>query len=204
MSQKVYVLTNEAMPDLVKIWFTDQPIEIRIRQLSKDTWVPLPFEAFYVAEVENMAWVESQLHLAFSHARINPRKEFFRIAPEQVAAALKLAELKNVTPEFDIVESPEEQDALDLARKRAERFNFEMIKIPVWSILTFKDDSGITCIVTDATKVELNGNIQSLFKATMNILQSKWQYRKSVRWGLYWKYEWETLVERRMRYELGE
>lgn len=205
MSQKVYVLINEAMPNLVKIGMTDQPLEQRIAELSRASWVPLPFEVFYAAEVQDMRKVEQLLHTVFMDKRINPRREFFTIAPEQVTAAIKLTEYqKDITPTKDIVDSKEEQDALNIARKKAERFNFSMIQVPVGSILEYKDDPSVTCIVVDNTKVEFRWGIQSLFWATMIVLHEKWFFWKSVQWWLYRRFEWETLVERRMRYETWE
>lgn len=41
----VYVLTNPAMPEYVKVGRTNN-IERRIKDLSKDTSVPLPFECY--------------------------------------------------------------------------------------------------------------------------------------------------------------
>lgn len=41
----VYVLTNEAMPEYVKIGFTHGSVQERIRQLDR-TGVPLPFEIY--------------------------------------------------------------------------------------------------------------------------------------------------------------
>jgi predicted GIY-YIG superfamily endonuclease len=41
----VYILTNESMPDLVKIGITDN-LERRIRELD-NTSTPLHFECFY-------------------------------------------------------------------------------------------------------------------------------------------------------------
>jgi hypothetical protein len=44
MPDVVYVLTNEAMPGLVKIGLTTDSLESRILQLSSATGVPLPFK----------------------------------------------------------------------------------------------------------------------------------------------------------------
>ena len=52
MADTVYILTNEAMPGLIK------------KQLYS-TGVPLPFELFYACEVSNCVSVESKLHDAF-------------------------------------------------------------------------------------------------------------------------------------------
>jgi hypothetical protein len=43
MAEIVYVLTNEAMPGLVKIGLSTDSIEIRLTQLRSHTGVPLPF-----------------------------------------------------------------------------------------------------------------------------------------------------------------
>ena len=55
MSDKriVYILTNEAMPGLIKIGYTDKSIEERMKELSRHTGVPLPFSCFYAIETDN-------------------------------------------------------------------------------------------------------------------------------------------------------
>jgi len=57
MSRIIYVLTNAAMPELVKIGITDGEVADRIRQLDT-TSVALPFECFYAAEVVDAEKVE--------------------------------------------------------------------------------------------------------------------------------------------------
>ena len=90
MQQTVYILTNEAMPGLVKIGFTEGSVENRISNLSSATGVPLPYECYYAAEVDDMKRVESLLHQLFSEHRINPKREFFRLDPEKVVLALSI------------------------------------------------------------------------------------------------------------------
>lgn len=84
----VYVLINEAMPGYVKVGKTDS-IERRLRDLDW-TNLPLPFECFYAARVADATFVEGQLHEAFGDNRVRARREFFRISPERVVAALRL------------------------------------------------------------------------------------------------------------------
>ena len=201
MSDKVYILTNPAMPDLVKIWMTGGELKTRIQDLSRATWVPLPFEVFYAAEVENMQNVENLIHQVFLDKRINPNREFFKVSPEQVVAAIKLAEIRNITPSEDIVDSLEEQKALDRARRIREVFKFNLVDIPVWSILHYKDDENIICEVVDDRRVIFKWEITYLSRITMRILQSKWIFRQAVQWSNRWMFEWETLTERRLRYE---
>src|SRR2546430_1343803 len=130
MIEIIYILTNEAMPGYVKIGRTSTSLEQRVRDLNSSTAVPLPFTVFYACTVEDSRFVEHQLHDAFDDIRINPRREFFHIAPERVVSALKLAELANITPKKDLVDSAEDQKALNEARARRSMFNFNMVGIP--------------------------------------------------------------------------
>lgn len=104
-------------PGYVKIGMTNGDLEERIRCLDT-TSVPLPFECFYAARVADAREVEKRLHDAFLDHRVRSNREFFEVAPERVASALKLAEIENVTPGRDFVESEEDQKALDEARAK--------------------------------------------------------------------------------------
>ena len=93
----VYVLTNPAMPRMVKIGRTGREIGARLSDLYT-TGVPLPFECEYAARVKDQNEVESAFHLAFGPYRVNPRREFFNIEPEQAITLLRLMALEDVTP----------------------------------------------------------------------------------------------------------
>lgn len=200
MSEIVYVLTNEAMPWYVKIGRTSGSLEKRIKELSASTSVPLPFTCFYACVVKDSGFVERQLHDAFGDIRVNPRREFFQIAPERVMSALRLAEIEDITPKDDIVENIEDQKALDEARKRRSKFNFEMVGIPVGAILTFVNDVNIIARVVEGKNIELNGQITSLSDSAWKILGYKYKPQGT----LYWMFEGETLDERRRRMESWE
>lgn len=202
MSEIIYILTNEAMPGYVKIGKTNNNLEQRIRELSGSTSVPLPFTVFYACTVKDSQFVEHQLHDAFDDSRVNPKREFFRVTPERVVAALKLAEIENITPTKDIVETKEDQEALDAARKIRSRFNFEMVKIPVGAELYFSRDENIKAKVVDThtpNSIEFNGKKTSLSHSAKKILG----YQYGVAGTDYWMYEGETLDERRRRLENG-
>ncbi len=202
MNDIIYILTNEAMPGYVKIGKTSNDLEQRIRELSASTSVPLPFTVFYACTVKNAQFVEHQLHDAFDDNRVNPKREFFRVAPERVVAALKLAEIENITPRNDIVETKEDQEALNAARKIRSRFNFEMVKIPIGALLYFSRDDNIKAKVIDnhsANSIEFNGKKTSLSLSAQKILG----YQYGVAGTDYWMYEGETLDERRKRLENG-
>lgn len=199
----VYILTNEAMAGYVKVGRTTTSLEQRIRELNSSTSVPLPFTAFYACTVNDATFVEHQLHDAFDDSRINPRREFFRIAPERVVAALKLAEIENITPKKDYVDAPEDQEALNRVRAIRSKFNFGMVDIPIGAELYFSRDESIKAKVVDThskNSIEFNGEVMSLSRAAQNILG----FDYGVAGTDYWMYEGETLDERRRRFESGE
>jgi hypothetical protein len=197
MTEIIYILINEAMPGYVKIGKTSTSLEQRIRELSASTSVPLPFTCFYACTVKDSAFVEHQLHDAFDNNRINPRREFFQIAPERVVSALKLAEIEDITPKKDFVESQADQDALNQARKIRSAFNFGMVNIPVGAELVFSRDESIKAKVLDNRSIEFDGVVTSLSNSAQKILG----YAYGVAGTDYWIYEGETLDARRRRLE---
>jgi hypothetical protein len=154
----VYVLINEAMPGLVKIGRTDTDLEGRMRQLD-GTGVPLPFECFRASRVVDAVFVEKRLHEAFADKRIRPNREFFDVDPQQVASALQLAELEDVTPKDDVLTEPTDKAALDNARKMRSAFNFQMVDIAPGSLLTFSKDENATATVIDKKYIEFEGEL---------------------------------------------
>ncbi|SHN90827.1 hypothetical protein BHECKSOX_987 [Bathymodiolus heckerae thiotrophic gill symbiont] len=88
MSNIVYVLTNPSIPDIVKIGMTTD-LTTRMRSLYNSS-VPVPFECYFACTVEDMSFVERQLHDGFDDFRVNPKREFFRVDPERVVSILKM------------------------------------------------------------------------------------------------------------------
>lgn len=78
----VYVLTNEAMPGLVKIGRSKHAAGARAKQIYKgDTGVPLPFDVFFECMFSDCIEGEALVHEAFDAQRVNPDREFFRVEP---------------------------------------------------------------------------------------------------------------------------
>lgn len=198
MNDIIYILINEAMPGYVKIGRT-QSLEQRIRSLDT-TSVPLPFECFYACTVADASFVERQLHDAFLDHRVRSSREFFELSPERVASALKLAEIENVTPGRDYVDSNEDQQALNQARKRRAMFNFKMVDIPIGAELVYIYDETVRAHVIDNKRIAINGVVTSLSASAQALLGYPYQVQGTI----YWMYEGETLDERRRRLELGE
>lgn len=199
MSEIVYILTNEAMPDYVKIGFTNNSLEQRLRQMDR-TNVPLPFECFYACEVENARKEEQWLHSIFADRRVREEREFFRVNPERVVAAIKRVETKEVTPNsFSYISQKEKQD-VEKSKQIRSKFDFQRYDIPVGSLLHFSRNNTITARVLPKNKIELEGAITSLSPSAQKLLG----YKRLVAGTLYWKYQDEILDERRKRIDSGD
>lgn len=171
----VYILTNPAIPNMIKIGMTSQEdVKIRMAQLY-NSGVPLPFECVYAARVSNFEKVEKALHIAFGPDRVNPRREFFTIEPAQAIAIIKLMEIEDVTPQ--VVNEKEEVDEVDreagveYSRKMRPRFNFLDMNIPVGSELVCVAN-GETVTVASERTVNFRGGETSLTNATRIILEN--------------------------------
>ena len=199
MSNIVYVLTNPSIPDIVKIGMTTD-LTTRMRSLYNSS-VPVPFECYFACTVKDMSFVEKQLHDGFDDFRVNPKREFFRVDPERVVSILKMVMIEDVTPKEDIVEDEIDQRSLDKEKKVRGRFNFDMIGVPVGSVLTFVKDPTITSVVIDKHKIEFEDELHSLSSSTLKIVHRMGYTWKQVSGPTYWMYEGETLNERRSRIE---
>ena len=87
----VYILTNECMPETIKIGTTEN-LEQRMKQLD-NTSVALPFECYYAVEVSDASLIEKKMHQGLDDCRIRNYREFFRITPEQAKSILGIAEV---------------------------------------------------------------------------------------------------------------
>ena len=148
MNEIIYILTNESMPGYVKIGRT-KDLRRRLKDLY-GTPVPLPFECHYACEVENAQETEDWLFRIFKTWRVSKDREFFRISPEGAVEALKVKAIRDVTPKQIYVESKEDRVALEKAKERRGRFNFELAKIPLGAEIYFSRDEN----KKEGTKVE--------------------------------------------------
>jgi len=201
--QIVYILTNEAMPGLVKVGKTKSDLLGRIKALD-GTGVPLPFECYYAARVENCDTAEKLLHDAFDDQRLRRNREFFEIAPERISSALKLAALQDVTPRDEIVEDPDDAAAIKKVKQRRSRFNFHAADIPLGAILSHNKDADETCRVIGRQQVEYDGETMSLSQSALRVFNKLGYNWSAVSGPASWIYEGETLDERRYRLEETE
>ena len=170
----VYVLSNSAMPGLVKIGRTSQDDhETRVSQLYT-TGVPVPFDIEYACRVSNPVEVETALHRAFGPQRINPRREFFEIDPDQAIAILRLLNVEDITEvaksESDGLGDQDRQSASRL-RSRRPSLNFVEMGMPIGSEIESIPD-GEVAIVIEPKKVRFREHdSMSLTAAKREMLQ---------------------------------
>jgi hypothetical protein len=82
----VYILSNKAMPGLLKVGFTLKDPTLRARELEQ-TGVPHPFAVDYEVMVNDPRRLEQQIHLRLAHAR--ERKEWFRCELAEAVEAIR-------------------------------------------------------------------------------------------------------------------
>lgn len=205
----IYCLTNPAMPGYVKIGRTDD-LESRPRSLD-NTSVPLPFECVYAVEVADAISMERLLHETFGDGRTRDSREFFEVGEQRVIAAMRLTGGLDVTPTADVVEDAESQRALNNARERRARFNFDMVGLGRGTVLHFWSDPEITCVIASPRAVIFEGEETSLSAAAATVMRRQGHYgdwinhgSTSVQGPLYWAFDGETMNERRIRLERGE
>ena len=194
----VYILTNPAMPGLVKIGKTNN-LEDRMKRLF-NTGVPLPFRCISAKKVKNYSFVENKLKNGLKSVRENMNREFFRIAEDEVIHLLEMIDGVDVTPKLDNFEDKEDELAFENATRVRQKFNFDMVGIKIGSILNFVRDENITCKVISKNKVEFQGKEHSLSSAGLvatNNMGFKW---KSISGPLTWKFDGELLDKLRQKY----
>lgn len=196
----VYVLSNPAMPDLVKIGMTTRnEIDSRMRELFS-TGVPFPFECEYACKVLacDCVKIEKALHIAFHPYRVNASREFFKILPEQAIAILKLLDrgsdiTSEVTAEInhDVTVS-DKVAAQKFKQNRRPPLNFSEMGISIGSKLQYvKDGQTIDVQVCANKKVSFNNQERSLTSVTQELLGLDYNVQPTP----YWTYNGKSLSD---------
>jgi len=184
------------MPGIVKIGMTTSPIESRMLQLDT-TGVPLPFECYYAARVNDQKRVEKALHEAFGDHRVRKTREFFRLDPYKAKVILQLVAEEEVTPKSDVVADSDDEEALVEARKRRSRFTFSSANVPIGATLVFAKGDGYTATVIDDSRIDFRGEVTSLSASAQLIMKELGYTWVATQGPAFWLYEGETLKDRR-------
>ena len=174
----IYVITNKAMPGIVKIGYSED-VTKRLNSLYSSN-VPFPFEVYATLEGVSES-ADKLIHKMLpASLRVNDNREFFNITPEYAYDVLfQIAKVFGVTNRLrkwdeEILDSDETGDGSQIpnstTKKKRPPFSFSMTpEIQVGTMLTVVGFPNITCKVTDLenTKVEINGKEESLSEAVL-------------------------------------
>lgn len=96
----IYILSNEAMPGILKIGRSVNGGRSRANDLYKSggTGVPMPFKMEFEVWSNDCILDESSIHEELDDYRINSSREFFRIDTQDAISAI----LRNVVNEYDL------------------------------------------------------------------------------------------------------
>jgi hypothetical protein len=83
----LYLLTNPAMPGLVKVGMTTRSPEERAHELAS-TGVPMAFDVEAAWPVDDVRSAEREAHAALSGHRVDGAREWFRLSVPQAIDAL--------------------------------------------------------------------------------------------------------------------
>ena len=190
----VYVLSNRAMPQYIKIGSTqgNSPEDVLKRMKELDnTSVPLPFDCEYAAVVPDYKRVERNIHTAFEDRRVRNREFFQEVAPHRVKAVLKLVEIADATPREEATPAVEEP--------RAPKFRFSLVNIPNGATLHWADNNQETCIVDNDTHILYKDQ-----RTTISAAAKELKGWSAAQGSLYWMYKDKTLQEWRELVEAGD
>jgi len=104
----VYVLSNPAMPGLVKIGCTDRSPQDRVSELSASTGVPTPFVLEVAAYFLDHSEVERELHTALAEHRVRGGRESFSLSIESARRKLMDKRIEVLAAEIGLLD-PEDR-----------------------------------------------------------------------------------------------
>ena len=196
---KVYILTNDSMPGIIKIGITDQEsIEDRIKQLD-NTSIPTPFRFYFAIESDRYTEIEDNIHDAFSDFRIRKNREFFKMEPERAVSALRISGASEIKMTNEMIDEEgtkiDETQELKNRRKRKGKISFELLNIPIGTELIFTRDLNKKCKIITDNEVEFNGNNFTLSSLALKLLNELGYNWPTANGTLYFKYKDKTINE---------
>lgn len=138
---RVYVLSNKAMPGFLKIGYTMNTVEGRVKELSSATGVPSEFIIEYQVECRDAAGVEALVHESLNNSRHSNSREFFLISLEDAVNEIRknIKEIideefsENYVPKVSLIRTLE-----DFRNERDTIKNWIEVQSSYWQILISK------------------------------------------------------------------
>jgi len=143
---RVYVLTNKAMPNLIKIGFTMNTVENRVNELSSATGVPYAYEIEFQVECRDPEFIEKSVHRNLNNFRVNSNREFFEVSPIMAAREILslIDEVIQVETRLDLQGSL--VNSYELKNKINHKFLAEGQNITEWIEVPTKEWKSLVCL----------------------------------------------------------
>ena len=198
----IYIMTNPAFPDLIKIGYANNP-EQRRRELSHHSGVPSDFEIYATSEVPTKL-TDNQIHQIIHQLnpalRYNEKREFFTMNPEDAYKLLKaIAEIYGKGDFVRRYTENNDSDDLEEKGKKQPSFRFSMCEIVPGDYITYTNDNSLKFKVLDDKHVEYEGNPWSLSPLAAELLFG--DRKRSIQGPLYFEFNGKTLPELRKEKE---
>lgn len=198
--QYIYLMTNPAFPDFVKMGYSDDPWE-RQKQLY-NTSVPDPFVLQCVVKVHDMREAEKSFHLIHYKSRHRKTREFFALELKAATLTIKLLG-KDVTKKFTEQKRPLSPGATrkTVRKKKAKTRNMFHVGLKKGDTLVATFGRGIaefTAVVATEGEVIFQGERLSLSEAALKAQHSYAAQHETNPWPTingwdYWKFKGQTL-----------
>lgn len=187
----VYILTNAAMPNYVKIGLSRQDdLVARLRALD-NTSMPLPFECYFKARVPDCRRLERTLHFVFGERRARRSREFFTIDADLAKAIIELVALQEAEP-TDAQQhiSADERAEIDKqVAARTPRRTLAGVGLSPGDVLVFSKDPAVTAVVHDHSLVEFEGVVMSPSAAALKAIHNMGYEWNTVSGFDYWTFQ---------------
>ena len=203
----IYILTNPAFPEYVKIGYT-QNLEERLGNLNRSPAIPYAFRAYAVYEVDTRL-TDRELHKLIDSLNPDLRtretfdgrervKEFFAMSAEEAYSLLESIakisgtknRLKRMAPEgHEVLAEQTAEDIRNTAKKKP--FTFSECEIPIGAKIAFVKDNSIVATVVDHKHIEYNNLTTSMSALAQELLGSRWQ----VQGPAYFTYKGRKLTD---------
>ena len=103
---------------------------------------------------------------------------------------------RDVTPKEVVVETEQDRQALDTAKKKKGRVDyFGVLGISIGETLTFTKDQSLTCVVKENGQVLFREELTTLSGSASTIVVEMGYNWQSVRGAGYWCYKGTTLLD---------
>ena len=157
----IYIMTNPALKDMVKIGYS-KDVEKRRKELSTTA---LPFEYEIYATYETNGKLEDKkLHDLIDklnpELRVSSNREFYMMTPEDAFGLLEA--IKYISGTSNELEKWKEDPTINPTKTKRPPINFSKCGIPVGAELVYVDDPGVKVVVESDRKVIYNNEITSL------------------------------------------